>query len=218
MLSPTTHGAPTAAIHSLSAAGAISFGLRCFASKLASTAGRIEFTMWRINRHGVTAWSFSSRCSPPGGLAPMQFRSDTGPPVSARSGTLTLLSTSALRRTSTGVAPESGASEGRTPRVPDPSLRAASRPHGMQPGRLCYVGRPFQCIKNASEPLDPRKPFWSAPAERSGGGALGETDQRQSGVAASLCHRTPRSHRQLVDAPMSDPHQMQLLTPVSGSA
>src|SRR6266567_2961370 len=99
MLSPTTCGAPPAAIHSLCAGGTISFGLRSCPSKLASTTGRIEFTWWPHDGHGVTAWSFSSRCSPPGVVAPMQLRSDTGLPVSARSGTLTLLSKSALRRT-----------------------------------------------------------------------------------------------------------------------
>jgi hypothetical protein len=66
--------------------------------RLASTPGRIEFTWWPTG-HRVTAWSFSSRCSPPGDIAPMQLRSDTGPTVSARSGTLTPLSLSALRRT-----------------------------------------------------------------------------------------------------------------------
>jgi hypothetical protein len=66
--------------------------------RLASTPGRIKFTWWPTG-HRVTAWSFSSRCSPPGGIAPMQLRSDTGPTVSARSGTLTPLSLSALRRT-----------------------------------------------------------------------------------------------------------------------
>jgi hypothetical protein len=103
MLSPTTCGAPPAAIHSLCAGGTISFGLRSCARKLASTTGRIEFTLWPHDGHGVTAWSFSSRCSPPGVVAPMQLRSDTGLPVSARSGTLTLLSKSALRRTSATV-------------------------------------------------------------------------------------------------------------------
>ncbi len=79
-------------------------GSRRLASRLAKTADRIEFTLWRLDRHGVTAWSFSSRCAPPGGMVPMQFRSDTGPTVSARSGTFTLLSMSALRRTSGGLA------------------------------------------------------------------------------------------------------------------
>src|SRR6266704_7013939 len=105
MLSPTTCGAPPAAIHSLCAGGTISFGLRSRPSKLASTTGRIEFTWWPHDGHGVTAWSFSSRCSPPGVVAPMQLRSDTGLPVSARSGTLTLLSKSALRRTRAGFHP-----------------------------------------------------------------------------------------------------------------
>jgi len=105
MLSPTTCGAPPAAIHSLCAGGTISFGLRSCPSKLASTTGRIEFTWWPHDGHGVTAWSFSSRCSPPGVVAPMQLRSDTGLPVSARSGTLTLLSKSALRRTRAGFHP-----------------------------------------------------------------------------------------------------------------
>ena len=103
MLSPTTCGAPPAAIHSLCAGGTISFGLRSCPSKLASTTGRIEFTLWPHDGHGVTAWSFSSRCSPPGVVAPRQLRSDAGLPVSARSGTLTLLSKSALRRTSADV-------------------------------------------------------------------------------------------------------------------
>jgi len=67
-------------------------------SRLANTPGRIEFTLWPSG-HGVTAWSFLSRCSPPGVLAPMQLRSNTGLTVSARSGTSTPLSMSALRRT-----------------------------------------------------------------------------------------------------------------------
>ena len=70
-----------------------------FPSRLAKTADRIEFTVEPVLGSGVTAWSFTSRCSPPGGMAPMQLRSVTGPTVSARSGTCTLLSRSALRRT-----------------------------------------------------------------------------------------------------------------------
>jgi hypothetical protein len=63
------------------------YGVRAspFPSRLANTPGRIEFTSWPTG-HRVTAWSFSSRCSPPGVIAPMQLRSDTGPTVSARSG------------------------------------------------------------------------------------------------------------------------------------
>ena len=53
-------------------------GSRRLPSRLARTADRIEFTLWRYDRQGVTAWSFSSRGSPPGGIAPRQFRLDTG--------------------------------------------------------------------------------------------------------------------------------------------
>ena len=38
-------------------------------SRLASTPDRIKFTSWPSG-HCVTAWSFSSRCSPPGVIAP----------------------------------------------------------------------------------------------------------------------------------------------------
>src|SRR5262245_20896173 len=100
MLSPTTRGASTAAFHSLCAADTILFGLRSCARKLASTTGRIEFTFWQYDCQGVTAWSFLSHCSPPGVIAPMQLCSNTDLTVSARSGTFTLLSKSALRRTS----------------------------------------------------------------------------------------------------------------------
>ena len=51
----------------------------------------------------VTDWSFTSSCSPPGVIAPAQLLSVTGPTVSARSGTFTLLFKCALRRTERGV-------------------------------------------------------------------------------------------------------------------
>jgi len=47
---------------------------------------RVHFAAVNYRRL-VTAWNFSSSCSPPGVLAPMQLLSDTGPTVSARSGT-----------------------------------------------------------------------------------------------------------------------------------
>ena len=50
-------------------------------------------------RPGVTDWSFTSSCSPPGDIAPMQLLSVTGPTVSARSRTFTSLFKCALRRT-----------------------------------------------------------------------------------------------------------------------
>src|SRR3989442_6480858 len=53
-----------------------------------------------IRADGVTDWWFTSSCSPPGDMAPMQLLSVTGPTVSARSGTFTLLFQCALRRTS----------------------------------------------------------------------------------------------------------------------
>ena len=47
--------------------------------------------------------SFSSSCSPPGGIAPAQLLSVTGPKVMARSGTFTLRFKCALRRTSADI-------------------------------------------------------------------------------------------------------------------
>ena len=52
-----------------------------------------------LSRICVTDWSFTSSCSPPGVIAPMQLLSVSGSSVSARSGTFTLLSNCALRRT-----------------------------------------------------------------------------------------------------------------------
>jgi len=72
----------------LCAGRSIVFGLRPFARRLASTADRIEFTCLSVSRR-VTDCSFTSSCSPPGGVAPTQLLSVTGPSVSARSGTFT---------------------------------------------------------------------------------------------------------------------------------
>ena len=87
--------------HPATAGRTISFGLRCFARRLAKTADRIEFTCLCVSRR-VTVCSFSSSCFPPGGIAPAQLLSVTGPKVMARSGTFTLRFKCALRRTSAG--------------------------------------------------------------------------------------------------------------------
>jgi hypothetical protein len=71
-----------------------------FPGWLADPTDRIEFTVGlHFRRPVVTDWSFTSSCSPPGGIAPMQLLSVTGPKVLARSGTFTLPFMSALRRT-----------------------------------------------------------------------------------------------------------------------
>ena len=99
--SPTLCGSRPDALHSLCAGRTILFGLRHFARRLARTADRIEFTGLCVSRR-VTDCSFTSSCSPPGGIAPAQLLSVTGPSVSARSGTFTPLSMCALRRTAMG--------------------------------------------------------------------------------------------------------------------
>jgi len=89
----------TRRVHSLYAGHTILFGLRLSLAG-SPTPPTESSSRWRPPlAAGVTDWSFASRCSPPGGLAPMQLRSATGPSVSARSGTLTLLFCCALRRT-----------------------------------------------------------------------------------------------------------------------
>ena len=95
-------GSQPDAIHSLSAGRTISFELHRFARRLAKTADRIEFTCLCVSRR-VTDCSFSSSCSPPGGIAPAQLLSVTGPKVMARSGTFTLRFKCALRRTSADI-------------------------------------------------------------------------------------------------------------------
>ncbi len=59
----------------------------------------VLFLLLSTRGFGPDAVTFGYCCSPPGDLAPMQLRSDTGPTVSARSGTFTPLSAIALRRT-----------------------------------------------------------------------------------------------------------------------
>ncbi|MDX6611815.1 MAG: hypothetical protein QOD75_1001, partial [Blastocatellia bacterium] len=61
--------------------------------------------------------------------------------------------------------------------------------------------------------------FWSAPAERSGDGALDHSDDQQpetiqSGVAASLWHRTPKLDRvQQTNSLRYEPTRLSKLTP-----
>ena len=69
---------------------------------LVRIADRIEFTL-SAEADFVTDCSFTSSCSPPAGMAPAQLLSVTGPTMSARSGTLTLLFKCALRRTERGL-------------------------------------------------------------------------------------------------------------------
>ncbi len=64
--------------HSLSAGSSISFGLR---RSLEDSPEPQTESSSRWPPHSaalVTDWSFASRCSPPGGIAPMQLRSATG--------------------------------------------------------------------------------------------------------------------------------------------
>ena len=65
-------------VHSLSAGSSISFGLR--RSLEDSPEPQTESSSrWPPQSAAlVTDWSFASRCSPPGGIAPMQLRSATG--------------------------------------------------------------------------------------------------------------------------------------------
>src|SRR5207247_3098073 len=100
ILSPTICGSRPDAFHSLNAGRTISFGLR---RALASSPEppTESSSLWPpLRTVPVTDWWFTSSCSPPGVIAPMQLLSVTGPTVSARSGTLTLLFQCAFRRTS----------------------------------------------------------------------------------------------------------------------
>src|SRR5882762_5790300 len=99
MLSPTICGFRPDAFHSLSAGRTISFGLRHALAGSPKPPTASSSLRPPIQAHFVTDWWFTFSCSPPGVIAPMQLLSVTGPTVSARSGTFTLLFRCALRRT-----------------------------------------------------------------------------------------------------------------------
>ncbi len=82
--------------------------------------------------------SFSSSCFPPGGIAPAQLLSVTGPKVMARSGTFTLRFKCALRRTSADIFVRKLALE----RVADKNVQCLSSLRGVL--RRCNGGDAVQ--------------------------------------------------------------------------
>jgi hypothetical protein len=99
ILSPTLCGPRPDALHSLNAGRSIGFGLHPAIGGLPRPPTESSSLCSSSWKNGVTDWWFTSSCSPPGSIAPMQLLSVTGPTVSARSGTFTLLFQDALRRT-----------------------------------------------------------------------------------------------------------------------
>ena len=98
----------TSRVHSLSAGSTISFGLHHSLADSPEPPTESSSRCPPVWADGVTDWSFASRCSPPGGVAPMQLRSAIGPTVSAKSGTCTLLFRCAFRRTIAGASQPGG--------------------------------------------------------------------------------------------------------------
>ena len=68
----------TSRVHSLSAGSTIAFGLRLSLADSPEPPTESSSRCPPVWADGVTDWSFASRCSPPGDVAPMQLRSAIG--------------------------------------------------------------------------------------------------------------------------------------------